>query len=171
MEVKLKGDSTYKATVTEEYGETKEYTDKIPIEKLIADENEAKYHQTEGGSQLLTKPFLKNLGEFGNGPEVINMLNGSYVPPTSSSLTIKSFLDECKFNDEARNMAKHDNITTRYKEQVKLWTIRKENPCSYHQYIGHFKAIFKDKYLSWFSSREQIFPQYQNIHYLDTESV
>ena len=55
---------------------------------MIAAENEAKYHQTEGGSQLLTELLLKDLGEFGNGPEVIHVLNGSYISPPSSSLVI-----------------------------------------------------------------------------------
>ena len=63
MEVELKGGSTSKVKLTEGNGETKKYNDKIPIEKLIAAENEAKYHQSEGGIKLLTKPFLKDLGE------------------------------------------------------------------------------------------------------------
>ena len=71
MEGNLKGGSISKVTVTEGNDNIMEYTDKTLIEKVIAAENEAKYHQTEGGSQLLTKSFLKDLGEFGNGPEVI----------------------------------------------------------------------------------------------------
>ena len=114
MEGKLKGGSTSKVTVTEGNGETKEYTDKILIEKASTAENEAEYHQTEKGSQLLTKPFLKDLGEFENGPEVINVLNGSYVPPPSNSLPIKHSLYKRKCNDEARNMTNHGNITTNY---------------------------------------------------------
>ena len=59
----------------------------------------------------------------------------------------KKILGECKFNDEFRNMANHDNITTRYTQQVKSRMVRKERTCYHHQHIGYFKSIFKDKYL------------------------
>ena len=42
MAGKFKGGNTSKVTVTEGNGETKEYTGKIPIEKVIADENDSK---------------------------------------------------------------------------------------------------------------------------------
>ena len=44
MEGKFKGGSTSKAIVMEGNCETNEYTDKIPIKKVIADENETEYH-------------------------------------------------------------------------------------------------------------------------------
>jgi len=43
-----------------------------------------KYHQTEGGSQLL-EPFLTlDIGTFGDGPRVTGILDGTYTAPPSS---------------------------------------------------------------------------------------
>ena len=42
-----------------------EYTSKISIETAVINEIERKYHQTEGGSQLLQEYFISDLGNFG----------------------------------------------------------------------------------------------------------
>ena len=49
MEEKRKDGSTFKVT-TNDNGVTVEHTDKIEIEKIIAQNNEAIHHQVEGGS-------------------------------------------------------------------------------------------------------------------------
>ena len=59
---------------------------------------------------------MTDLGEFRNGPKVINVLNGSYIPTPSNSLATKDLLDECRCTDKNINMANHDNITTKYKK-------------------------------------------------------
>ena len=55
MENKLKGGSTSKVVVTSEDGTIKEFVSKPTMEKVIAESNEAKYHASEGGSQLHKK--------------------------------------------------------------------------------------------------------------------
>ena len=85
MEDKIKGGYTNKLTITNTDGEKVEYNKKEEMEKIIATENEKKWHQTEGGSQLLHKDFLEKLGHYGEGPEVSKVLDGTFVPPPSAS--------------------------------------------------------------------------------------
>ena len=47
MEKKIKGGSTSKVTITSENGSILEYTDKEPMEKVIAASNEKQWHKTE----------------------------------------------------------------------------------------------------------------------------
>lgn len=55
-----------------------EYTDKTEVERLIIQENEWKYHQTDGSTDLLSQDFLDKLGQYEEGPEVDDVLNGTF---------------------------------------------------------------------------------------------
>ena len=55
-------------TILIENGETVEYHKREDMENVIAISNESKWHQTEGGSQLLTKKTVSKLGNYGEGP-------------------------------------------------------------------------------------------------------
>jgi len=69
--------------------------DRILLAAIIKS-NERKYHQTEGGSQLL-EPFLtQDIGTFGDGPKVNKILAGTYSPPPSSTDATIAFLEACK---------------------------------------------------------------------------
>ena len=46
-------------------------------------------------------------------------------------------------------MAVPSDIVSRFKYQKASWMTRKEKTCTNNHHIGHFKAIFKDKSLSW----------------------
>ncbi len=45
--------------VTSPDGRVDEYTDKLAMEHVIAKSNEAKWHQTEGGDQFYSTPFIE----------------------------------------------------------------------------------------------------------------
>jgi len=59
-------------------------TDKEEVENAIIQSNEFKYHQTEGGSQLLEPCLTCNIGTFDDGPRVNDILDGTYTAPPSS---------------------------------------------------------------------------------------
>jgi len=86
-------------TITNTDGSLSELTSKDDVEKAIIECNERKYHQTEGGSQLL-EPFLtRDIGTFGDGPRVTDILDGTYIPPPLSTDATISFLQACKRPD------------------------------------------------------------------------
>jgi len=71
MEGKMRAGASAQLTITNADGSLSELTDKEDVEKAIIQSNKQKYHQTEGGSQLL-EPFLtRGIGTFGDGPRVI----------------------------------------------------------------------------------------------------
>ena len=147
MEGKIKGGFTSKLEVTTD-GTTKEFTEKNDIENLIIKANEEKYHQTEGGSQLLQPSFAASLGAHGEGPEINKVLDGTYTPPPNASVATSDFLTSCKI-DALSPHPSRDTPVQRFFKQKKSWKTRKEKTCTYNHHIGHFKSIFKDKRLSW----------------------
>lgn len=70
MEGKIRGGSTTQVTVTSN-GVAKEYTNRKEVEEKMAQNNEAKYHQTEsGGCQLTDLVFINDLGMHRDGPRI-----------------------------------------------------------------------------------------------------
>ena len=74
MECKLKGGSTSKVIITSNDGSVREYINTKAMEDIIAKSNEAKYHATEGESQLHQKDFIDKLGTYGDGPNINEVL-------------------------------------------------------------------------------------------------
>ena len=70
------------------------------VEVAVIQENERKYHQTEGGSQLLDDVFKVDFGSFGEVLEIDAVLNGTYEPPAHASQPTKVFLTACKRPDQ-----------------------------------------------------------------------
>ena len=63
---------------------TLELTDKIPLEKVIIEENLKRYHQTEGACPLLHDTrFYRDIGAFEKSPHVEDILDGAYVSLTT----------------------------------------------------------------------------------------
>ena len=149
MEGKIKGGSTSKLT-TLVNGHTVEHTDKASIDSLMAAANEKKYHVTEGGSQLLSREYIESFGAHGEGKDIQAVLDGSFLAPASATPATKDFLSACKYNAEAKDLARRKDVVLRYRDHVKSWNIRQEKTCSHHHHMGHYKSIFKDKHLSWF---------------------
>ena len=147
MEEKPKGGSISKVT-TNDNGVTVEYTDNIEIKIDIAQNNEATHHQTEGGSQLLSPPFLGLLGRHGEGRAVTEVVNSTFISPPMTASATKDFLLAFKYDNEAKQIAVQKDILSRYKEQTSSWGIGKVKTSTHHRYIGHYKPIFKDKILT-----------------------
>ena len=152
MEGKIRGGSTIQVTVTDPNGTVREFTSKAQVEAKIVEENERKYHQTEaGGCQLTDDVFIRQLGTHCDGPAVQSVLNGTYIPPPEASAETVEFLEACQYVDNVQTvMGSTDNVITRYRNMVASWANRKEKTTSYHHHIGHYKAVMKDDYLSWF---------------------
>ena len=80
-----------------------------------------------------------------------SVLNGTYIPPPEASAETVEFLEACQYVDNVQTIiGSTDNVITRYRNMVASWANRKEKTTSYHHHIGHYKAVMKDDYLSWF---------------------
>ena len=150
MEGKIKGGNTSKVVVTAPDGSIKEFVTKNEVEGVSAEENEAKMHQTEGGSQLLEDEFIADLGRFGEGPHSNNVLEGTYIPPITATAATADFLKACKKPPNYKPPPHQTPIIKRFNSIKHSWKLRKEKTCTYNQHIGHYKAIMKHDYLSWF---------------------
>ena len=115
IENKVKGGSTSKITTLSSAGNVIELTSKIDIEKIISDENEKKYHQTKGGSQLCLQEFINDLGHYGDGPKMMDLMAGTYVSPEWASTDTRDFIAACHINAQAASLSKNPDIITRFK--------------------------------------------------------
>ncbi|GFH50742.1 hypothetical protein CTEN210_07218 [Chaetoceros tenuissimus] len=143
---KISSGATTKVQVTDHQGNIREYTAKEDVERLIIHENERKYHQTEGGTEFLQREFLEKLGKYGEGPEVDNVLDGSFEFPPDTSEAMKDFIRYCKRVD---NLPAPDlnNVRGSFLAYIKAWKIRKEKTNSANQHMGHYKAGIQNDYV------------------------
>ena len=139
VEQKLSSGSTSRVIVTTANGGQKELTTKAEIEAAIIEENEKKYHQTEGTSQITSPLLLPLLGKHGEGPAIDQILNGTFNPPPGISQSTIDFLHKCKLPDNAPPITTPD-IGRRYVSHVKSWRVRKEKTASANEHIRHYKA-------------------------------
>ena len=147
MEEKLTAGSTTQVTISSPEGRTIELTQREEVEKVVMAENERKFHQTEGGSQLLSDRFVRDIGKFGDGPAVEEVLE--------TTEATKEFLTACK---QPRHLVERpaESVVARYWHLVKAWKTQKEHTASASQHIGH-KAIMGHSSLSWlFFQRAEI---------------
>ena len=138
-------------TITTANGSKREITDKKSMDTAILENNEAKYHMTEGGSKLLSPNYVNLFGTFGDGPRVIDVLDGTMEYPADFDPWTKTFLDECKRlpTVSAHESTTLPDITDRYRDFKRSWETRKETTCTYKQHIGHYKAMMRHSSLSW----------------------
>ncbi|GFH55416.1 hypothetical protein CTEN210_11892, partial [Chaetoceros tenuissimus] len=139
--------STSKVWVTQPDGLLKEYTKQEDMERVILNENEKKYHQTEGGSQLLDQEYVKLLGNYGEGPATASVLDGTFIFPEGTSQSTRDFIEACKELDEIEVPPYEDSLEDHFANFVKGYNIRKEKTCTYAQHLGHFKAAMKSELL------------------------
>ena len=79
--------------IQETDGSTLEITDKIPLERVIIEENLKKYHQTKGACPWLGDPRLYiYIGAFGEVPRIESIPDGTYVCPYNTNQSVKKFL-------------------------------------------------------------------------------
>ena len=159
MEGKTRGGSTSKVITTFNNIPT-EYTDKTKIEQLCANENERKYHRFESSnSQLFLPELIQDLGRYGEGPQVKSVIDGTYVPPNNITHATRDFLSACNCNSDTTHIDNEQDIVSRYNSHVSTWKIRKEFTGTYHHHIGHYKAVLKNKDLSWFFFQRSDIPE------------
>ena len=118
------------------------------MEKIIIQSNEAKFHQTEGGSQLLEDDIIATLGSHGEGPHIPNVLQGTFIPPESASEDTIEFLNSCRLPSQATHPTSHSHSISRYEDHVNSWLICKETTCTHNHHIGHYKSAFQDDLLN-----------------------
>ena len=94
------------------------------------------------------KEFIEDFRNYSEGREIQKMLDGCYNPPLPTTSTTKYFLLACQYDEVTKKLAKRGDVVKIYRDCVKSWTSRKT--CTHHQHMGNYKAIFKDKHLSWF---------------------
>ena len=90
------------------------------------------------------------------------VLNDNYNPPDNSTSATRDLLSACKYNKDTKKLANKRGVVDRYSDQVKLWPIRKT--CSYNQYMGHFKSIFKQA-IAWGSNEPTVATERPKIIY------
>ena len=90
--------------------------------------------------------MIEEVGYFGEGPKVQDILEGNYVPPTFLDDSTIAFLEACKRvpSTDIPLMPKEE----RFEKFKASWKVRKEKTCSYNQHIGHFKAAMRHPELS-----------------------
>jgi len=140
--------SSTQVTVTNPDGSKSDLTEIEDVESAVMRENERKYHQTEGGSQLLDSIFQKDFGSFGEGPAMDEVLQGTYAIPPHATQATKYFLEACKAPDSFETLSVNP-IVSRYRDYAHSWKCRKQKTTSANQHMGHYKACMSHPFLSW----------------------
>lgn len=82
---------------------------------------------------------MDKLGKYGEGPEVDEVLNGSFEFPPNTSQATKDFIQHCKGVEQLPPPDLH-NVRASFLAYVKAWKLRKEKTNSANQHMGHYKA-------------------------------
>ncbi len=144
---------TTKIEIQMEDGSIREITDPEEMNGHIADENRSKFYQTRN-CPLLREELLKDLGLLGDGPEVINVLNGTYSPPPGTPWAVKRWLQHMKIS----NPIARKEIVTSLRDYRQGWKKANEKTASGELHMGHFKAAARHKRLGWFNFLMAIVP-------------
>ena len=115
------------------------------MERLIMEENERKYHQMETSCPLLQGQLLDDIGLLGDGPEVENILNGTYQQPPDISPATKLWLE----NLYIPNHDTREAVLTTLAEYRQGWGYVKEYTSSGILHFGHYKACAMHDMLAW----------------------
>ena len=91
-------------------------------------DNEKLGHQTEGVSQLLTPEFSNTLEHYCEGLGTNDVLNGTFSFPENTSEATRDFITVCTYNPNIVSVKQNNDISARYNDTTKLWTMRKEKP-------------------------------------------
>mmetsp|Transcript_17146 Transcript_17146/g.32461 ORF Transcript_17146/g.32461 Transcript_17146/m.32461 type:complete len:594 (+) Transcript_17146:248-2029(+) len=138
---KNKNLSTSGVLVTNTKGQKRLVTDKDTLEKVIMEENEKKFHQTEDCCPLMKGQLLDDIGLYANGPRVSDILSGRYITPPGTGSATKTFLTACKqpttFSPSPYNYYSKENY-------IKAWSKAREKTGSGQVHFGHWKAGLSD---------------------------
>ena len=147
MEDRIKSLETTKVITIEPDGSTREHSSRQSVEDALLDTHREKYHQTEGSSGFLTPEGMALFGSFGEGPRVIDVLEGSFQSPPFISPATNNFFLACK-RDTTVNIYT-PSLGKRFQAYKDSWSYRKEGTVSINHHMGHYKAVIKDSLLSW----------------------
>ena len=124
------------------------------MERHIVEENEKKFHQTEGRCPLLHSQLYKDLGAMGDGPCVAAVLDGTYIPPPGTSLETVAWLKCMKISSPLQLQ----KLKTSIADFQRGWKLVKEQTASGELHMGHFKAGALHSQLSWMHFEMSIMP-------------
>ena len=119
------------------------------MEKVYAESNEKQWHQTEGGSQLLEREFIRKLGTYGEGPEMHKVMDGSFIYPNCTTPATKEYITACKLHGGVEDTNTKHDLRSRYKYVLDSWNKKRESTATNGLQVGHYKAAMKHKFLGW----------------------
>ena len=150
---KSRGQGTSKIEVLRKDGTIKEVTQPRQMEKYLIKQNRGTYNQN-GDCPLLQGQLLDDLGLLGDGPEIINVLNGTYVPPDGTPPATILWLKHMAIS----NPLARDEISTSLKSYRQGWKLAKERTATGNIHVGHFKAGALHKRLGWLNFVMAVLP-------------
>ena len=119
-------------SITAEYHRTQEYGTIVrlvlqkEIERAIIKGNEAKYHKTEGTSDLLSPEFIRLCGHYGEKEDIEKVLDGTFITPTSTSDAAKAFLEACQRPNEVSDIKEDEDPVNRVHTFIKIGNAEKK---------------------------------------------
>ena len=122
----------------------KEVTQMLAMEEYIIKENEEKFHQTEGWSPLLQGQLATDLGLYGEGPKVKEVLDGTYKVPDGYHPSVQRWINTLKM-DKKQHRAAHVTL----QDYQQGWKIVKEKTASGALHFGHFKSCINAPKIGW----------------------
>ena len=158
IEKRINAGTTSQIQRTQEDGTIVKLVLRKEIEQAIIKGNEAKYHETEGTSDLLSPEFIKLFGHYGEKEDIEKVLDGTFIPPISTSEAATAFLEACQRPNEIGDIKEDEDPVNRFHTFIKNWKCRKERTSSANQHIGHYKAGIKHPYISWCLFQRHEFP-------------
>ena len=122
----------------------KEVTQMLAMEEYIMKENEEKFHQTEGWSPLLQGKLATDLGLYGEGPKVKEVLEGKYKVPDGYHPSVQRWKNTLKM-DTTQHQAAHVTL----QDYQQGWKLVKEKTVSGALHFGHFKSCTNAPKVGW----------------------
>ena len=141
-----RNNGTTKAEIEHSDGTKEVLTEKLDLEKAIVEENESKYHQIDLVCPLTNGQLLRDIGWFGEGPCVDDILKGTYHPPQGTDKDTKEFLRE--IGHSCVDPLPPQTI----KEYRSAWKVCRERTASGDSaglHFGHFMACSRHDALNW----------------------
>ena len=149
VEQKLRAGSTSHVQVTNAQGQKEIYHQQKDIEQIIMKINEAKYHQTEGCSELLHEDLISLFGHHGEKDTIESVLDGSFDPPAWLSQDTKDFLSACRRTENISDIPIKEDPVSRFHDFIQSWSPRKEKTMTANQHIGHYKSGIQHPHIGW----------------------
>ena len=142
---KLETGSTSRVLTHDAQGNAVEITEKVPMEKVMADVTETKFHASEKYCPLMFGQLFDDIGSLGFGPKVKDILDGSYIPPPGTPEGTRLFLKHMKRPVLTSPIPNHTLDSFR-----KRWKRCKERTSSASKlHNGHYQAGASHDLIGW----------------------